>query len=40
MQALWLSTELAIWTALASTVIGTAAAIVLVRGPDRGWSDG
>ena len=36
MQALWLSTELAIWTALASTVIGTAAAIVLVRGRFRG----
>ena len=32
MQALWLSTELAFWTALASTVIGTAAAIPLVRG--------
>src|SRR4029453_1862619 len=36
MQALWLSTELAIWTAVASTVIGTAAAIVLVRGRFRG----
>jgi ABC-type spermidine/putrescine transport system, permease component II len=32
MQALWLSTELAVWTALASTVIGTAAALPLVRG--------
>ena len=32
MQALWLSAELAVWTALASTVIGTAAAIPLVRG--------
>jgi putative spermidine/putrescine transport system permease protein len=36
MQALWLSTELAVWTALASTVIGTAAAIPLVRGRFRG----
>src|SRR6185295_17838809 len=36
MQALWLSAELAVWTALASTVIGTAAAIVLVRGRFRG----
>src|SRR5258705_9507772 len=36
MQALWLSTELAVWTALASTVIGTAAALVLVRGRFRG----
>ena len=36
MQALRLSTELAAWTALASTVIGTAAAIPLVRGRFRG----
>jgi putative spermidine/putrescine transport system permease protein len=36
MQALRLSTELALWTALASTVIGTAAAIALVRGRFRG----
>ena len=36
MQALWLSTELAFWTALASTVIGTAAAVALVRGRFRG----
>jgi putative spermidine/putrescine transport system permease protein len=36
MQALWLSTELAFWTALASTVIGTAASVVLVRGRFRG----
>jgi putative spermidine/putrescine transport system permease protein len=36
MQALWLSAELAVWTALASTVIGTAAAIPLVRGRFRG----
>ena len=36
MQALWLSTELAVWTALASTVIGTAAALPLVRGRFRG----
>ena len=34
MQAL--STELAFWTALASTVIGTAASVVLVRGRFRG----
>src|SRR4030095_6614417 len=36
MQALWLSTEIALWTALISTVIGTAAALVLVRGRFRG----
>src|SRR5581483_11836460 len=36
MQALRLSAELAAWTALASTVIGTAAAIPLVRGRFRG----
>jgi len=36
MQALRLSSELALWTALASTVIGTAAAIALVRGRFRG----
>ncbi|MGH7263514.1 MAG: ABC transporter permease [Candidatus Rokuibacteriota bacterium] len=32
LQATWLSVELGIWTALASTVIGTLAAIALVRG--------
>ena len=36
MQALWLSTALAFWTAVASTVIGTAAALALVRGRFRG----
>ena len=36
MQALWLSTELAFWTAVASTVIGTAGALALVRGRFRG----
>ncbi len=36
MQALRLSTELAFWTAMPSTVIGTAAAIALVRGRFRG----
>ena len=36
MQALWLSTEVAFWTALASAVIGTAASIALVRGRFRG----
>ena len=35
-QALWLSTELGIWTAVLSTVIGTLAAIPLVRGHFRG----
>ena len=36
MQALRLSTELAFWTAVASTVAGTLAAIALVRGRFRG----
>ena len=36
MQALWLSTEVAFWTAVASTVIGTAASLALVRGRFRG----
>ena len=35
-QALWLSTELGAWTAALSTVVGTMAAIVLVRGRFRG----
>jgi putative spermidine/putrescine transport system permease protein len=35
-QALWLSTELGVWTALASAVIGTMAAVPLVRGRFRG----
>ena len=39
MQALRLSTELAFWTAVASTVIGTAAAIPLVRGRFPGSSE-
>ena len=36
MQALWLSTELGFWTAALSTVVGTMAAIVLVRSRFRG----
>ncbi|MBI4588269.1 MAG: ABC transporter permease [Candidatus Rokubacteria bacterium] len=36
LQALWLSTELGLWTAALSTVVGTLAAIVLVRGRFRG----
>lgn len=36
MQALWLSTHLAWWTAVISTVVGTGASIVLVRGRFRG----
>jgi putative spermidine/putrescine transport system permease protein len=36
MQALRLSTEIGIWTALASTVIGTLVSIVLVRARFRG----
>ena len=36
MQSLWLSTELAFWTAVISTVIGTLASIALVRGRFRG----
>src|SRR4030095_5555856 len=36
MQALWLANELAFLTVLASTAIGTAASIVLVRGRFRG----
>jgi putative spermidine/putrescine transport system permease protein len=32
MQSLWLSTHLALGTAVASTVVGTAAAVALVRG--------
>jgi putative spermidine/putrescine transport system permease protein len=36
MQALWLSTEIAVWTAAVSTAIGTLASIVLVRARFRG----
>jgi putative spermidine/putrescine transport system permease protein len=36
MQALRVSTEIAFWTAVASTIIGTAAAVVLVRSRFRG----
>jgi putative spermidine/putrescine transport system permease protein len=36
MQALWLSTEIGVWTAAASTAIGTLASIVLVRARFRG----
>jgi len=36
MQALWLSIDLGLWTAVISTVAGTMAAIVLVRGRFRG----
>src|SRR2546422_4708067 len=36
MQALRLSTELALWTAVLSTLAGTLAAIALVRGRFRG----
>jgi putative spermidine/putrescine transport system permease protein len=36
MQALWLSIDLGVWTALSSTVIGTMAAFVLVRARFRG----
>ena len=36
MQALRLSTELALWTAVLSTLTGTLAAIALVRGRFRG----
>jgi putative spermidine/putrescine transport system permease protein len=36
MQALWLSVDIGAWTAVISTVIGTMAAIVLVRGRFRG----
>lgn len=35
-QALWLSIELGAWTAALSTVVGTMASIVLVRGRFRG----
>ncbi len=36
MQALWLSIDLGFWTAVLSTVAGTMAALVLVRGHFRG----
>ena len=36
MQALWLSIDIGVWTAVISTVIGTMAAIALVRGRFRG----
>jgi putative spermidine/putrescine transport system permease protein len=36
MQALWLSVDLGLWTAVISTVIGTMAALVLVRARFRG----
>jgi len=36
MQALWLSVDLGFWTAVISTVAGTMASLVLVRGRFRG----
>src|SRR4030095_4465507 len=36
MQSLWLSVEIGVWTAAISTVIGTMAAVALVRGRFRG----
>jgi putative spermidine/putrescine transport system permease protein len=36
MQALWLSVELGVWTAVLSTLIGTLASIALVRGRFQG----